>query len=188
MYRKAKKINVILVISVFVLSSCNQSYFQMLTHNDVGYWRKEKWVDPIYGYSKNDTTHSVYSDNMVQHHYQWVWLEMCEHKYCIYNDMFYHYNKDKETGKCYRDETYRIISFKRNKLKMIYIPTELEKAKCDYSKDTITLVRVKNRDIKRLRKGKKVTYKDCKDGGYKVVVKILDRNDRKQQEKNSQEE
>ena len=96
--------------------------------------------------------------------------------------MFYHYNKAKETGKCYRNETYRIISFKRNKLKMIYIPTELEKAERGYSDpDTVTWIRVKNRDIKRLRKGKKVTYKDCKDGGYRIVVVTLDRNDRKRQ-------
>ena len=154
----------------------------MLTHNDVGYWRYEKCINPIREYSKNDTTHSFYSDNMIKQHYQWVWLEMCEHKYYIYNDMFYHYNKAKETGKCYRNETYRIISFKRNKLKMIYIPTELEKAERGYSDpDTVTWIRVKNRDIKRLRKGKKVTYKDCKDGGYRIVVVTLDRNDRKRQ-------
>ena len=186
MYRKVKKINIILFTSVLFLSSCKQSYFQMLTRNDVRYWRTEECINPIRGYSRSDTIISFYRDNMIQRHYQWVWLEMCEHKYYIYNDMFYHYHKDKETGKCYRDETYRIISFNRNKLKLIYIPSEWEKANLDCSNpDTITWVRVKNRDIKRLRKGKKVTYKDCKDGGYRIVVKTIDRNDRRQQEKQS---
>ena len=76
------------------------------------------------------------------------------------------------------------MSFTRNRLRLVYIPTEWERCYSDYSNpDTITWIRVKNRDIKRLRKGKKVTYKDCKDGGYKIVVEFLDkffdRNDRK---------
>ncbi|MDE6152471.1 MAG: hypothetical protein K2G12_10890 [Prevotella sp.] len=162
----------------------------MLTNNDVGYWRKEKWIDPICGYSKRDSSFCFYNENMIQDHdYHIVWYERSKHEFRISNDTIYHYHVDKLMDKCHPDDTDKIISFKRNRLRLVHIPTEWEKDYFDCSKmDTITFVRVKNRDIKRLRKGKKVTYKDCKDGGYKIVVEILDRNDRRQQEKQSQEE
>ena len=189
MHRKVKKI-IIASCALMVLASCtcNRSYFQMLTHNGVGYWRTEKTIASIRGYSIKDSTFGYYDENLM------LERDMCgravyEHRFHISNDTLYQYFRDRETGNCSTESTHKICSFNKNKIRVIYIPTEWEKANFDCSNiDTITFVRVKNRDIKRLRKGKKVTYKDCKDGGYKIVVKILDRNDRKRQEKNSQEE
>lgn len=171
MYRKVKKI-IIASCALMVLASCtcNRSYFQMLTHNGVGYWRTEKTISSIRGYSIKDSTFGYYNENLM------LERDMCgravyEHRFNISNDTLYQYFRERKTGNCSTESTHKICSFTKNKIRVIYIPTKWETEKFDFSNPKIiTWVRVKKRDIKRLRKGKKVTYKDCEYGGYRIAV------------------
>ena len=72
-----KKINAILSLFIFVLSSCSQSYFQKLTNNDIGYWKLQgRYL--FVSYSRKDSIWPNYIyENMEQCHSQWGWVELC---------------------------------------------------------------------------------------------------------------
>ena len=160
MYRKIKKVSFILIL---VLSSCNQSNFQLLTLNDVGYWRYEGCLSPLREYSRKDSTFEYYNENLRHDFSGWAWLEMCEHKFRVSNDTIYHYVRYKETRICYTEFTYKIVSLNKNKLRTIHILNEKEKADPNIpNPDTITLFRIKTKAVKRIKKGKMVKFKDCK--------------------------
>ena len=52
-YKKTLRI-IIFAIVIIPLISCKQSLFQVITHNDVGYWKSE-WSPLISEYSKKDS-------------------------------------------------------------------------------------------------------------------------------------
>lgn len=164
MYRKVKKINIIFITLILSLASCKQSYFQMLTHSDIGFWRTQGFY-LYHSYSKTDSTFKDYDEKMEQFRDQWVWLEyLCEHKFRISNDTLYRYHRDKKTGICYPDFTYQIVSLKKNRLRMKRIPSEHEKIdSIPEERYYVTFFRVKSRDIKRIKEGGKVKFKDCKN-------------------------
>lgn len=61
---KSSKIIIIFAIVIIPLISCKQSLFQVITHNDVGYWKSE-WSPLITEYSKKDSRFEVYDENWI---------------------------------------------------------------------------------------------------------------------------
>lgn len=152
MYRKVKKISIVLSALVLASCTCNRSFFQILTHNNVGYWTEEGCIR-IRSYSKKDSTFKEYNDNMEEFQDQWLDLRLAEHKFHIFNDTLFTYHRIKGTEKYIRDYTDFIVSAKKNRIKVIEQPLKTEKNDSTISNepDTTTWVRVKKRDRKRLR-------------------------------------
>ena len=155
-----KKINAILSLFIFVLSSCSQSYFQKLTNNDIGYWKLQgRYL--FVSYSRKDSiwTNYIY-ENMEQCHSQWGWVELCERKFRISNDTIFRFIRDKESGKCLPWDTSQIVSFNKNKMTLKEGPEGEKIDSTALDPFFTTWFRVQSKDVKRIRAGKKVKFKD----------------------------
>ena len=104
-FQKSKKQIIYLIITGLSLISCRQSLFEVITHNNVGYWsRYDNGV--IMEYSKRDSTIKYLDDDWTYHtHVPW-------NKFKITNDTMFFYTIGREN--IIMNETIPIVAYKKN--------------------------------------------------------------------------
>ena len=103
--QKSKKQIIYLIITGLSLISCRQSLFEVITHNNVGYWsRYDNGV--IMEYSKRDSTIKYLDDDWTYH------TEVCGLKFKITNDTMFFYTIGREN--IIMNETIPIVAYKKN--------------------------------------------------------------------------
>lgn len=124
--QKSKKQIIYLIITGLSLISCRQSLFEVITHNNVGYWsRYDNGV--IMEYSKRDSTIKYLDDDWTYHtHVPW-------NKFKITNDTMFFYTIRR--GNIIMNETIPIVAYKKNIIIL----------KGDTSEDVIWHRRIKKR-------------------------------------------
>ena len=103
--QKSKKQIIYLIITGLSLISCRQSLFEVITHNNVGYWsRYDNGV--IMEYSKRDSIIKYLDDDWTYHtHVPW-------NKFKITNDTMFFYTIGREN--IIMNETIPIVAYKKN--------------------------------------------------------------------------
>jgi hypothetical protein len=124
--QKSKKQIIYLIITGLSLISCRQSLFEVITHNNVGYWsRYDDGV--IMEYSKRDSIIKYLDDDWTYHtHVPW-------NKFKITNDTMFFYTISR--GNIIMNETIPIVAYKKNIIIL----------KGDTSEDVIWHRRIKKR-------------------------------------------
>lgn len=103
--QKSKKQIIYLIITGLSLISCRQSLFEVITHNNVGYWsRYDNGV--IMEYSKRDSTIKYLDDDWTYH------TEVWGLKFKITNDTMFFYTIGREN--IIMNETIPIVAYKKN--------------------------------------------------------------------------
>ena len=103
--QKSKKQIIYLIITGLSLISCRQSLFEVITHNNVGYWsRYDNGV--IMEYSKRDSTIKYLDDDWTYHTHVWGL------KFKITNDTMFFYTIGREN--IIMNETIPIVAYKKN--------------------------------------------------------------------------
>ena len=104
-FQKSKKQIIYLIITGLSLISCRQSLFEVITHNNVGYWsRYDNGV--IMEYSKRDSIIKYLDDDWTYHtHVPW-------NKFKITNDTMFFYTIGREN--IIMNETIPIVAYKKN--------------------------------------------------------------------------
>jgi len=125
-FQKSKKQIIYLIITGLSLISCRQSLFEVITHNNVGYWsRYDDGV--IMEYSKRDSIIKYLDDDWTYHtHVPW-------NKFKITNDTMFFYTISR--GNIIMNETIPIVAYKKNIIIL----------KGDTSEDVIWHRRIKKR-------------------------------------------
>ena len=103
--QKSKKQIIYLIITGLSLISCRQSLFEVITHNNVGYWsRYDNGV--ITEYSKRDSSVKFLDDDWTYH------TEVWGLKFKITNDTMFFYTIGREN--IIMNETIPIVAYKKN--------------------------------------------------------------------------
>lgn len=103
--QKSKKQIIYLIITGLSLISCRQSLFEVITHNNVGYWsRYDNGV--ITEYSKRDSSVKFLDDDWTYH------TEVWGLKFKIANDTLFEYTIRR--GNIIMNETIPIVAYKKN--------------------------------------------------------------------------
>ena len=103
--QKSKKQIIYLIITGLSLISCRQSLFEVITHNNVGYWSRYD-NGSIMEYSKRDSTIKYLDDDWTYH------TEVWGHKFKITNDTMFFYTIGREN--IIMNETIPIVAYKKN--------------------------------------------------------------------------
>ncbi len=105
--QKSKKQIIYLIITGLSLISCRQSLFEVITHNNVGYWsRYDNGV--IMEYSKRDSIIKYLDDDWTYHtHVPW-------NKFKITNDTMFFYTISR--GNIIMVDTTHIVGYNKNTL------------------------------------------------------------------------
>ena len=104
-FQKSKKQIIYLIITGLSLISCRQSLFEVITHNNVGYWSRYD-NGSIMEYSKRDSTIKYLDDDWTYHtHVPW-------NKFKITNDTMFFYTIGREN--IIMNETIPIVAYKKN--------------------------------------------------------------------------
>ena len=108
--QKSKKQIIYLIITGLSLISCRQSLFEVITHNNVGYWsRYDNGV--IMEYSKRDSTIKYLDDDWTYHtHVPLLWGL----KFKITNDTMFFYTI--RSGNIIMVDTTHIVGYNKNTL------------------------------------------------------------------------
>ncbi|OYP55261.1 hypothetical protein SAMN04487899_105185 [Segatella bryantii] len=108
--QKSKKQIIYLIITGLSLISCRQSLFEVITHNNVGYWsRYDNGV--IMEYSKRDSTIKYLDDDWTYHtHVPQLWGL----KFKITNDTMFFYTIRR--GNIIMVDTTHIVGYNKNTL------------------------------------------------------------------------
>ena len=105
--QKSKKQIIYLIITGLSLISCRQSLFEVITHNNVGYWsRYDNGV--IMEYSKRDSTIKYLDDDWTYH------TEVWGLKFKIANDTLFEYIIRR--GNIIINETIHVVGYNKNTL------------------------------------------------------------------------
>ena len=128
-FQKSKKQIIYLIITGLSLISCRQSLFEVITHNNVGYWsRYDNGI--ITEYSKRDSSVKFLDDD-------WTYCKQGSHdwglKFKIANDTLFFYTIGREN--IIMNETIPIVAYKKNIIIL----------KGDTSEDVIWHRRIKKR-------------------------------------------
>ena len=124
--QKSIKQIIYLIITGLSLISCRQSLFEVITHNNVGYWsRYDNGV--ITEYSKRDSSVKFLDDDWTYH------TEVWGLKFKIANDTLFEYTIRR--GNIIMNETIPIVAYKKNIIIL----------KGDTSEDVIWHRRIKKR-------------------------------------------
>ena len=103
--QKSKKQIIYLIITGLSLISCRQSLFEVITHNNVGYWsRYDNGI--ITEYSKRDSSVKFLDDDWTYH------TEVWGLKFKITNDTMFFYTIGREN--IIMNETIPIVAYKKN--------------------------------------------------------------------------
>ncbi|SEA66573.1 hypothetical protein SAMN05216455_1179 [Segatella bryantii] len=105
-FQKSKKQIIYLIITGLSLISCRQSLFEVITHNNVGYWSRYD-NGSIMEYSKRDSTIKYLSDDWTYHTHVWGL------KFKITNDTMFFYTISRR-GNIIMNETIPIVAYKKN--------------------------------------------------------------------------
>ena len=106
-FQKSKKQIIYLIITGLSLISCRQSLFEVITHNNVGYWsRYDNGV--IMEYSKRDSTIKYLDDDWTYH------TEVWGLKFKIANDTLFEYIIRR--GNIIINETIHVVGYNKNTL------------------------------------------------------------------------
>ena len=106
--QKSKKQIIYLIITGLSLISCRQSLFEVITHNNVGYWsRSDNGV--IMEYSKRDSTIKYLDDDWTYHTHVWGL------KFKITNDTMFFYTISRR-GNIIMVDTTHIVGYNKNTL------------------------------------------------------------------------
>jgi hypothetical protein len=106
--QKSKKQIIYLIITGLSLISCRQSLFEVITHNNVGYWSRYD-NGSIMEYSKRDSTIKYLDDDWTYHtHVPQLWGL----KFKIANDTLFEYTIRR--GNIIMNETIPIVAYKKN--------------------------------------------------------------------------
>ena len=124
--QKSKKQIIYLIITGLSLISCRQSLFEVITHNNVGYWSRYD-NGSIMEYSKRDSTIKYLDDDWTYH------TEVWGLKFKITNDTMFFYTIGREN--IIMNETIPIVAYKKNIIIL----------KGDTSEDVIWHRRIKKR-------------------------------------------
>ena len=103
--QKSKKQIIYLIITGLSLISCRQSLFEVITHNNVGYWSRYD-NGSIMEYSKRDSTIKYLDDDWTYH------TEVWGLKFKITNDTMFFYTIGREN--IIMNETIPIVAYKKN--------------------------------------------------------------------------
>lgn len=120
---------IIAFASMLVLfASCKQSFFDVITHNDVGYWSRY-WTpkDPhgvIVEYSKKDSIKRVINKDWTRPRWLGTYDDIHGQKFKITNDTMFTYISDGKGFMRMRD-TLLIVSYSRNKIVVRNMKSEL---------------------------------------------------------------
>ena len=108
--QKSKKQIIYLIITGLSLISCRQSLFEVITHNNVGYWsRYDNGV--IMEYSKRDSTIKYLDDDWTYHtHVPQLWGL----KFKLANDTLFEYINRR--GNIIMVDTTHIVGYNKNTL------------------------------------------------------------------------
>ena len=114
--KKTSKIIIVFAALLILFVSCKQSLFQVITHNDVGYWRSEL-NGGITEYSKKDSRVEDYDENWINFRKSGVPLigiwAIHGTKFRITNDtIFYYCEVDGHIAAM--GDTLPIVSYSRN--------------------------------------------------------------------------
>ncbi len=120
MYSNWNKSSIIAIVfaSLLVLfASCKQSYLDLITHNDVGYWSRY-WLpnDPhgmIWEYSKKDSKLKFIDEDWA-YSTEWSMDDIYGRKFRVKDDTLFHYVDVK--GHLYMRDTVTIVSISKNKI------------------------------------------------------------------------
>ena len=105
--QKSKKQIIYLIITGLSLISCRQSLFEVITHNNVGYWsRYDNGV--ITEYSKRDSSVKYLDDDWTYH------TEVWGLKFKIANDTLFEYTIRR--GNIIINETIHVVGYNKNTL------------------------------------------------------------------------
>lgn len=105
--QKSKKQIIYLIITGLSLISCRQSLFEVITHNNVGYWsRYDNGV--ITEYSKRDSSVKFLDDDWTYH------TEVWGLKFKIANDTLFEYTIRR--GNIIINETIHVVGYNKNTL------------------------------------------------------------------------
>ena len=105
-FQKSQKQIIYLIITGLSLISCRQSLFEVITHNNVGYWSRYD-NGSIMEYSKRDSTIKYLSDDWTYHTHVWGL------KFKITNDTMFFYTISRR-GNIIMNETIPIVAYKKN--------------------------------------------------------------------------
>ena len=109
-FQKSKKQIIYLIITGLSLISCRQSLFEVITHNNVGYWSRYD-NGSIMEYSKRDSTIKYLSDDWTYHtHVPQLWGL----KFKITNDTMFFYTIRR--GNIIMVDTTHIVGYNKNTL------------------------------------------------------------------------
>ena len=108
--QKSKKQIIYLIITGLSLISCRQSLFEVITHNNVGYWSRYD-NGSIIEYSKRDSSVKFLDDDWTYHtHVPLLWGL----KFKIANDTLFEYTI--RGGNIIMNETIHVVGYNKNTL------------------------------------------------------------------------
>ena len=105
--QKSKKQIIYLIITGLSLISCRQSLFEVITHNNVGYWSRYD-NGSIIEYSKRDSSVKFLDDDWTYH------TEVWGLKFKIANDTLFEYTIRR--GNIIMNETIHVVGYNKNTL------------------------------------------------------------------------
>lgn len=118
-WEKSSKKITLFVFLLALITSCKQSCFDVITHNNVGYWSRywteDNPVGIIEAYSKKDSTVKAL-DNYWNYTFGNTLGDIHGVKFRISNDTLFYYVKIKETGLVIMWDTIPIVSYSKNKI------------------------------------------------------------------------
>lgn len=121
----------------FILSSCKPSLFDVLTHGDIGYWKRTNYKG-VLSFSKNDSIREILNGDLTPDY----WYKRQKVKVCE-NSIYYSTINDNGTCNYICDGIDLVLSYSRNKITLVSMGGDFNNID-----NTIKWRRIKNKEAK----------------------------------------